>query len=254
MKMSDPAKVGIVLLVLRAALSLPAHGATGKTTKESFISNGAKRTYVLFVPASLSPSVQVPLLITFHGSNRDGMSLLEKWRDLAGKERFIVASPDSKESRTWNAPNDGPGMIYELAEMLKEKYPIDPLRIYLFGHSAGAVFAINLGLMESEYFAAVAVHAGAFRDDSEYQVVNYAERKIPLIMFVGDRDQFFPLTAARQTRDTLLKVGFPVELKELPLHDHWYYDMAPDINRKAWEFLRSKQLDATPHYEPRYFK
>ncbi len=46
---------------------------------------------------------------------------------------------------------------------LKTKYPINPRRVYLFGHSAGAIFALHMSLMESQYFAAAAVHAGALR-------------------------------------------------------------------------------------------
>ena len=46
---------------------------------------------------------------------------------------------------------------------LKSKYPINPRRVYLFGHSAGASFALHMSLMESQYFAAAAIHAGALR-------------------------------------------------------------------------------------------
>jgi poly(3-hydroxybutyrate) depolymerase len=243
--------VTILLLEILPGLCLSGFSADGKTTKETLASREGKRTYYLFVPRDLPSSSKVPLLLTFHGSNRDGDSLVSKWRDLAGKEGFIVAGPDAKDSSAWSAPIDGPDMVYELAEFLKSKYPIDPRRVYLFGHSAGAVFAMDLGFLESEYFAAVAIHAGAFRAETEYEVVNFAVRKIPMAIFIGDRDQFFPLRAARQTRDALLKVGFPVELNEIPNHDHWYYDMAPKINRNAWDFLKSKRLDSDPRYEQR---
>lgn len=254
--MKTTISIGISVLLLAAllGLGLPGFPTNGKTTKESFETRGGKRTYYLFVPKDLPQSSKIPLLMTFHGSNRNGYSLVEKWQDLAGKDGFIIAGPDSRDSKAWNVPADGPDMLYELAELLKSKYPIDPRRVYLFGHSAGAVFALNVGLLESEYFAAVAVHAGAFRDESEYAVVNFAERKIPLAIFVGVSDQFFPLGVVRATRDALVKVGFPVELTEIPHHDHWYYNMAPRINRSAWDFLKTKQLDSDPHYETRSFQ
>jgi hypothetical protein len=31
-------------------------------------------------------------------------------------------------------------------------------------------------------------------------------------------------------------------------HDHWYYDLAPDINRNAWAFLKQHSLDAEPKF------
>lgn len=42
------------------------------------------------VPASVKPGTPVPLLITLHGSSRNGLSLVEKWKELADKEGFIV--------------------------------------------------------------------------------------------------------------------------------------------------------------------
>jgi hypothetical protein len=32
-------------------------------------------------------------------------------------------------------------------------------------------------------------------------------------------------------------------------HDHWYYDLAPQINRDAWDFLKRRELNEDPRYE-----
>jgi hypothetical protein len=39
-----------------------------------------------------------------------------------------------------------------------------------------------------------------------------------------------------------------VELTEIPGHDHWYYDLAPKINLRAWEFLKKYELETDPVY------
>jgi dienelactone hydrolase len=181
-----------------------------------------------------------------HGSGRIGMSLVEKWKDLAKKENFIIAGPDSSDTKGWGAPQDGPDFLRDLVEELKKKYPINPRKVYLFGHSAGASFALEMSLMESEYFAATAIHAGALSDDQT--LVDLAKRKIPMSIQVGDSDRSFPLEDVRATRDFLKENGFAVELTEIPKHDHWYYDMAPKINLTAWEFLKKYQLDQDPVY------
>ncbi len=101
--------------------------------------------------------------------------------------------------------------------------------------------------MESQYFAATAVHAGALaRDDAD--LMDSAKRKIPIFIQVGDSDQSFPLKVVRATRDALNAKGFAAELTEIPGHDHWYYDLAPKINLKAWEFLKSHELESDPVY------
>lgn len=243
-----------LLLAFLSSLTLTGFQSTGKITKESFTVNGEKRIYYLFVPKDLSQSSPAPLLITLHGSNRNGSSLVETWQDLARKEGFIIAGPDSKDPSTWSALTDGPDFLYALAEAVKSKYPVDPKRVYIFGHSGGATFALWTALEESEYFAAAAAHAGAFRVPGEYAVISVAERKIPLAIFVGVNDPLFPLASVRQTRDALKEAGFPVELTEIPNHDHNYYAIASKINSAAWEYLKTKQLSADPRYQERKFR
>ena len=222
-------------------------------TKELLTSNGKTRAYYLYVPATVKADAPVPLVVLLHGSGHVGMSLAEKWKDLAKKENFIIAGPDSLNSQVWATPVDGPDFLRDLVEELKKKYPINPRRVYLFGHSGGAVFGLSMGLMESEYFAATAVHAGALGGNSQ-RLAEVAQRKIPMFIQVGDVDPFFPLKVVKETRDVLNKNGFAVELTEIPRHDHWYYDMAPKINLAAWEFLKKYQLDQDPVFAQYNFK
>src|SRR5919106_1140174 len=115
----------------------PSTGPTENILKESIRSQGKERTYYLFVPDKISPATPAPLIVLLHGSGRNGLSLVEKWKELAKKEGIIIAGPDSLDSRGWRIPEDGPEFIHELVEALKAKYPINPRRMYLFGHSAG---------------------------------------------------------------------------------------------------------------------
>lgn len=233
----------LVLFIVTASTA----AARDDITKELITSNGKARAYYLYVPATAKPESPVPLIVMLHGSGRVGMSLVEKWKDLAKKENFIIAGPDSSDTKGWASPQDGPDFLRDLVEELKKKYPINPRRVYLFGHSAGAIFALEISLMESEYFAATAIHAGALASDDR-GLIDLAKRKIPMFIQVGDSDNSFPLKAVRSTRDVLNQNGFAVELTEIPKHDHWYYDMAPKINLAAWEFLKKYQLEQDPVY------
>jgi poly(3-hydroxybutyrate) depolymerase len=237
------------LLFITALLFLPLTAAAAKDeiTKELITSKGKTRAYYLYVPSTVKASSPAPLIVMLHGSGRIGISLVEKWKDLAKKEGIIIAGPDSSDTREWGSPQDGPDYLRDLVEELKAKYPINPRRVYLFGHSAGASFALDMSLMESEYFAATAIHAGALPPDDR-DLIDSAKRKIPIFIQVGDSDQYFPLKAVRATRDLLNSKGFSVELTELPGHDHWYYDLAPKINLRAWDFLKKYELETDPVY------
>jgi poly(3-hydroxybutyrate) depolymerase len=189
-----------------------------------------------------------PLIVTLHGSGRDGLSLVEKWKDIADQEGFILAGPNAMDSAKWSSTDDSADFLREIVEQLKSKYSIDPKRVFLFGHSAGAVYALNLSMSESEYFAATAVHAGSWRSNEELDYVHLAKRKTPMAIFVGDRDQYFPIDSVKKTEELLKSNQFPVEVTVMKGHDHWYYDLAPGINRNAWAFLKQHSLNAEPKF------
>ncbi|MDQ1637198.1 MAG: polyhydroxybutyrate depolymerase [Pyrinomonadaceae bacterium] len=237
------------ILIAAAPLTILAQGIT----KDSLLVEGKKRTYFLYVPASAKTSAPAPLLVLLHGSNRDGLSLVEKWKRLADAEGVILLGPNSADASVWSVPRDGPMALHELVEAIKSKYPINPRRVYLFGHSGGAGFALLMSLYESEYFAASAIHAGAL-DSRSLELTSLAKRKTPIYIQVGTVDLLFPLPDVRRTRDALVAKGFPVQLTEIPGHDHWYYDLAPKINEAAWQFLKEKELAADPHFEEYSFK
>jgi poly(3-hydroxybutyrate) depolymerase len=235
------------LLFAAYLLGQPALASAAKVTKESVTSEGKKRTYYLFLPEKLSASKPLPLVVLLHGSNRNGQTLVDKWKELAEKEEIILAGPDSANSAGWATPVDGPDFLRDLVEELKAKYPVNPRRVYLFGHSAGAGHAIYMSIYESLYFAATAIHAGALQQQA-YERIDLAKRKIPLAMWIGTIDPLVPLAAVRATRDAMNARGFAVELTEIAGHGHWYYDMAPKINREAWDFLKKHELAEDPQY------
>jgi poly(3-hydroxybutyrate) depolymerase len=230
-------------------LPLAADAASKDIQKETFTSQGKSRTYYLYVPKTAKADAPMPLLVLLHGSGRNGLSQVERWDKLARKEGIVLAGLDSTNSSQWLSTDDPAEVIRDLVDGLKAKYPIDPRRVYLFGHSAGASYALVLSLMESEYFAATAVHAGALPPESTY-LVSRAKRKIPLAIVVGTVDPYFPLTTVRRTRDRLNEKGFAVELTEMPGHDHDYYGVAPKVNQTAWGFLAKHRLDGEPRFEP----
>src|SRR5262245_47313995 len=201
-----------IALLLAAAFSAV---AKDDITKELIKSNGRERAYYLYVPSTIKGPA--PLIVMLHGSNRTGVTLVEKWKDYAKKENIIIAGPDATNLRGWGSPQDGPDFLRDLVEELKTKYPINPRRVYLFGHSAGASFSLHMGLMESQYFAAVAIHAGALTSQ-DMELIELAKRKIPISMQVGDSDEFVPVKYCRATRDALKEAGFTVDLIEIEGH------------------------------------
>ena len=232
---------------LLALFAGAARASDATVEKRAVTSRGKLRTYYAFVPAGISAERPAPLLVTIHGSGQNGRELLDVWRDLAGKEGIVLAGPDSLESARWGSPEDGPLFLRDVVEDVRAKQPIDTRRIYLFGYSAGAVFALQMAPLESEYFAAAAVLAGAI-EPAYYKIFDYADRKIPIGIVVGTRDPLFPLSLVRPVAEAWKEREFPVVLKEIDGHDHKYRVRSKEINEWVWGFLSPLRLPEEPRY------
>ena len=220
----------------KATIAAPAREMA---TKNTFLYTGKPRTFYTFVPEVEGP---LPLVLLLHGSGRTGQVMVDAWAALASREHFIVAAPDAFDSAAWSIQADPPDFLHAVVEQVKAKHPVDESRIYLFGHSAGAEYALILAILDSHHFAATAVHAGVLQPEN-YRQFAHAGRRMPIAIWVGDRDLFFPLDQVTATKKEFESNGFPFELDVIPHHDHNYYVISDDVNRKAWDFLKLKQLN-----------
>jgi predicted esterase len=227
------------LLVLSPAL------AADEIAKQTLTFDGRESTYYVYAPSS-GP---MPMMMLLHGSGSDGLYLAQAFRDVASREGIALVAPDSLHPDIgWDLRTDGPDYIRAVIAQVRAGHAIDPHRIYVFGQSGGAVYAMQLGMLESEFFAAVAIHAGAWRHPEECKVVDYAMRKIPVSISVGDQDIYFSLAAVRNTEHVLALGGFPVEVTILKDGLHRYSAVPPDFNDKVWGFFRRNTLQGDPKF------
>ena len=232
-------RVCLALLVSLFACSVRADANDG-TSRESFEFAGLKRSYSLFAPSSAGNPA--PLLVLLHGSYGSGAAIVSWWTQLAEQEGIVLAGPNAREREAWQLRADGPQFIRALIDTVASRHAIDRNRIYLFGNSGGAVYALTLSMLESQLFAATAVHAGAWRAANEFRAAPYARRKIPIAIFIGDKDEYFPLFAARKTQSALEQAGHPMSVTVIAGHSHAYAQVAPEVNRAAWEFMKGNRL------------
>jgi poly(3-hydroxybutyrate) depolymerase len=217
--------------------------------EKTFESRSVQRTYFEFAADSLPADQPAPLLIVLHGSGGRGNSIIRPWLELARQNGFVVAAPNSLNTMYWKLHDDSPEVFRDLVLAIAREHAIDTRRIYLFGQSGGAVYALTLSVLESEFFAATAIHAGSWRERREFEALRFARRKIPIEIFIGSHDQYFTVKSVQDTVAALRKAGHPAQLTIIPRHDHDYADVALKINPVAWEFVQGVSLPANAKFQ-----
>ena len=177
---------------------------------------------------------RLPAVMLLHGAGDRPANMVDAWKRIAKKEKIVLLAPELPRDPKFE--DAAPQVFRCVVEDARQFVGIDAQRVYLFGNSMGGYLAFDGAMFESQYFAAVAVHANRIAD--EYTgIVARAQRKTPIAIYIGDHDQFFPVESVRKTRDLLLKSGFPVHYVELANHDHNYYARSDEINSDAWKFF-----------------
>lgn len=165
----------------------------------------------VYVPQGLDPRNRVPVVVALHGMG--GSENL--WFEGYGAGRIVKECKD----RGWIlvAPRcelgflGGPPPVLPILDKLAERYPLDPKRIFLVGHSMGAAQVVDLVQKHPGKFAGVAVLGGGGRlKKSE------AFEGLPTFVGVGEGD--FAKPAAKSLAAALPKST--TELRIYPDCEH----------------------------------
>jgi polyhydroxybutyrate depolymerase len=161
----------LVLLLLFVASLAMASGLQART-----LAIGAReRTYQLYIPDNAEGKKNRPLVIMLHGRGGKGADAAKAygWMEKANQEGIIVAFPDAmpdpyQNIPTWNYsydPNykgaDDVTFLLMLIINLKREFTVDPKRVFVAGHSNGAMMAYRAASELSDIVAAIAPVAGS---------------------------------------------------------------------------------------------
>lgn len=143
----------------------------------------ADRPASLFLPLDYSSEKAVPLLINMHGyGGQSDRHSSYTYLQLAAKERGLAyiapdGTADSLRNQFWNASIaccnfnnvavDDVAYIKSLIDEASQKVSIDPMRIYLFGHSNGHFMSYKFACSTKGIVAALAGLAGSTDEPCE---------------------------------------------------------------------------------------
>jgi predicted esterase len=156
----------------------------------------------------------VPVVVALHGAGGSENVFFEGYGNgivprLAAERGWIVLSP-----RVEGLLGTGPAPpVAAVLDELAKRYPIDPNRVYLLGHSMGAGHAVELAQKDPGRYAAVALLGGGGKLTKPDAVKGVR-------FFVGCGKLDFSLDAARTVHTKLKDAGVPVTLKEYDDVEH----------------------------------
>jgi len=194
------------------ATAKPAPLTTG-TSHGTLKHDGDERTYRLFIPAGAIAGTKMPLVVALHGGLGSGDQFADnsQFEKTAQSEGFIVVFPDGT-GRTWNAGNccggsarddvDDVGFLAALIDQLQATLPVDPERVFMTGHSNGAMMTFRFACERADQVAAAAPVAGSLEipDCSPSAPVD-------LLAIHGDSDKNHPIEGGEGTR-SIANVAF----------------------------------------------
>jgi polyhydroxybutyrate depolymerase len=130
---------------------------------------GVARQYVVHVPAGITGTTRVPLMLVIHGAHNTP-ALVRGWSQMdpvANQNGFIVAYPAGLDC--WNAggilpgctaADDDVGFLKAVVGDVESHACIDQKRVYITGISNGSIMAQYMGCQAADIFAAVGGVAG----------------------------------------------------------------------------------------------
>ena len=178
---------------------------TAQQTHEQYI---RPVNYLLYLPDGYRNDTlkKWPLLLFLHGSGERGDDLEKvkvhgpaKLIEQGKKFPFIVVSPQARRQD----PGWSPADLYALLQDCKQKYQVDPDRLYLTGLSMGGFGTWKLAMEHPEDFAAIVPICGGGDTADIWKLRNTA-----VWCFHGAKDNNVPL-AASQTMINALRVYNP---------------------------------------------
>jgi predicted esterase len=235
----------------------PFKGRTGDFERHHLLAGANEiMPYRVYVPKAYSAAKPTPLVIALHGLGANEDSFFDSYQrvpvQLAEQHGFLMAAPLGYRvdgfygSRIMGAADVASQRrgeysekdVLEVLRLMKANYNVDESRIYLIGHSMGAIGTWALAAKYPQMWAALAAFAG-----TGSPALADAMKAIPQFVVHGDNDPTVNVSGSRGMTAALKKAGAEVTYVEVAGGGH--SDVVVPNLPQAFEFLARQRKGAT---------
>jgi len=208
--------------------------------------------YRVYVPTKYKRGTPTPLVVALHGLGVNEDSLFDNYQSvaprLAEQYGFLLVAPlgfrvdgfygarlmagaDPAAARRAELSEQD---VMQVVKLIQADYSVDPDRMYLIGHSMGAIGTWALAAKYPEMWAAVAPFSGVGAPATVARM-----KHIPEFVVHGDNDATVNVNGSRAMVEEMKKLGVDVTYIEVPGGSHTNV-VVPNLP-KAFEFLSAKK-------------
>ncbi|MFH1573763.1 MAG: PHB depolymerase family esterase, partial [Acidobacteriota bacterium] len=213
--------------------------------------------YRVYVPETYTGRDPFPLLVILHGLGATEDSFFDsygpRFKQLAETHGYIVAAPlgyrvDGGYGYSLFASGDPAQRhkaelsekdVMNVVDLMRRDYRIDEARIYLGGHSMGAIGTWHLGAKYPDVWAALACFAGTGAPAVPEKI-----RHIPQFVVHGDGDRTVSVDGSRRMVAEMKRLGIEHRYVEVPGGDH--LNVVPTQFPAMFEFLDRHRRQTSP--------
>jgi poly(3-hydroxybutyrate) depolymerase len=206
--------------------------------------------YRVFVPKAYDGKTAIPLVVALHGLGSTEDTWMDAYQQqlpaLAEKYGYLVVSPLGYRSDGFygfSYGNDPASRrkqelseqdVIQVLSRMRQQYKVDPARIYLMGHSMGAIGTWFLAAKYPDLWAALGPIAGTGNPQAIERI-----RHIPEFVVHGDADPTVSVAGSRNMVAAMKKLGVEHVYVEVPGGNHT--DIAVPNLAGMFEFFASKR-------------
>ena len=218
---------------------------------------GVQRSYILRIPREYDGVKKLPMVILLHGANDSAGYAEEAYHFVEkGEEKgFILVLPDALgEFHAWHgmdadtpeAPNNDLAFLDVILATVPKAYAVDTDRVYVCGHSSGAMMTYRLAAERPDAIAAAGIVAGTVGDmrSDPPRAIPTPKGPMPLIIFHGKLDPILPYEGGNPGIASVAEsVAFWGKVNRCAEKPSRSEEVVPHVLEEVWESPVGAEID-----------